>query len=252
MNDPLLITSRQNPLIKDLHRISSGRGVRKLGKTLVSGRKMVEEAVKEMPEFLEACITAGPDMAAPPRGLVHQRLSPDLFQEIDVFGTRGPLLLVRTPEIGVWTPGEGLLPGMSVFVPFQDPEIFGAVIRSAVAFEVDRIILLEESAHPFHPKTIRASGGTVLRAPLLSGPALAEISTDLPLTPLSQEGRDIAEHRFSDPCGLLPGLEGPGLPSVWRGRSISIPMSRDVDSLNASAGVAIALYVWSRQRTRKD
>lgn len=252
MSDPLIITSRQNPLVKDLYRLSSGKGVKKLGKSLVSGQKLVDETVKERPELLEAWITAGSDIAGPPRALAHHRLSSEIFREIDVFGTHGPLLLVRTPGIETWASSDGLLPGMSVFVPFQDPENVGAVIRSAVAFEVDRVILLEESAHPFHPKTIRASGGTVLRAPLLNGPALDKLPTDLPLTPLSQEGSDIAGHRFSDPCGLLPGLEGPGLPSVWRERSISIPMSRDVDSLNASAGVAIALYVWAHQRTSRE
>jgi tRNA G18 (ribose-2'-O)-methylase SpoU len=251
MTDDMVITSRQNPLVKDLYRISTGRGVKRLRKTLVSGRRMVEETIRELPDQLEAWITAGPDMKAPPSGLAHHRLSPEIFREIDVFGTHGPLLLVRTPRPGIWNPAEGLPPGMSVLVPFQDPENVGAVIRSAAAFEVDRVILLEESAHPFHPKTIRASGGTVLRVPLFTGPSLSDIPTDLPLTPLSQEGADIAGHRFSDPCGLLPGLEGPGLPSVWRGRSISIPMSRDVDSLNASAGVAIALYVWAHQRREK-
>jgi 16S rRNA (guanine527-N7)-methyltransferase len=176
---------------------------------------------------------------------VHLSLATDLFQELDVFGTRSPLLVVVPPPLAPWSPETGLPAGRSVLVPFQDPENVGALIRSAVAFGTDHIILLAECAHPFHPKALRASGGAVLGAPLLQGPALHALSPELPVIPLSREGTDIGRFPFPAQGGLLPGMEGPGLPPAWRERAVSIPIT-GVESLNASVAAAVALYLWRR------
>ena len=111
-------------------------------------------------------------------------------------------------------------------MPFQDPENAGAVIRSAVAFGVDRVILLLECAHPYHPKTLRASGGAVLHAELWEGPSVEDLPPELPVVPLSAGGTDIAAFTFPETFALLPGLEGPGLPEVWRGRGVASPRMR--------------------------
>lgn len=245
---PPVITSPQNPMFREWRRLLTGRGMKKQAKALVAGAKIVSEAVSTLPDRCEAWITAGERMPGPPRDLPHYTIAPELFQTLDIFGTHSPLLVVRPPEIGSWDPKTGLPGGLSVLVPFQDPENVGAVIRSATAFGADCVILLEESAHPFHPKALRASGGTVLTAHLRTGPRLPALPVDLPLTPLSKEGTPIHGYDFPDPCGLLAGVEGQGLPSVWRERAVSIPIEPAVESLNASAGVAIALYLWSRQR----
>lgn len=239
-----IITSRQNPQFKELCRLSTGKGIKKTRLALVSGKKLVAEALRQKPRICRLWITAGEE--EPPQGVEPCRFSPELFRELDAFGTRSPLLAVSVPEIPAWRPQEGLPSGVSVLVPFQDPENVGAVIRSAVAFGVDHVILLTESAHPFHPKVLRASGGAVLQAQLLHGPALGDLTPDLPLVPLSPEGADITGFRFPRTWGLLPGLEGPGLPEIWRDRAFSIPIRSEVESLNGPVAAAIALYLWSR------
>jgi tRNA G18 (ribose-2'-O)-methylase SpoU len=122
------------------------------------------------------------------------------------------------------------------------------VIRSAAAFGAAQVILLAESSHPYHPKTIRASGGAVFRARLLQGPPLKDLPQDLPIIPLSSEGKDITSIEWPHVFGLLPGAEGPGLPEFWRKRAVSIPMQAGVESLNAAVATAIALYVWAMSR----
>jgi 16S rRNA (guanine527-N7)-methyltransferase len=187
----------------------------------------------------------------PPEGLPDTlaivRLPTPLFQELDAYGTRSPLLVLRIPELPKWAPEEGLPPGLSLFLPFQDPENLGAAIRCGLAFGVARIILLGGAAHPFHPKTLRASGGAVLRAPLALGPALASLPEGLPLVALSAEGEELSRFTFPPTCALLPGIEGPGLPAVWRRRSVRIPIRPEVESLNAAAAVAIVLFEWARR-----
>jgi tRNA G18 (ribose-2'-O)-methylase SpoU len=174
------------------------------------------------------------------------QLAPDLFHELDLFGTRAPMVLYDTPTPETWKPEDHQPSGCSLLVPFQDPENVGAVIRTATALRVHRIILLAESANPFHPKAVRVSAGTVFSAPLMTGPSLSGLPDDLPVIALASTGRPLAQTPFPPSFYLLTGMEGPGLPPQWQANTVSIPMAPGVESLNAAVATAIALYEWRR------
>jgi 16S rRNA (guanine527-N7)-methyltransferase len=148
----------------------------------------------------------------------------------------------------VWKPEDGFPEGCTVFLPFQDPENIGAAVRSAVAFGASQGVLLKESAHPFHPKALRASGGAVLDLPLRQGPGLDALPLNIPVIALSVEGRELQTLRFPKAFGLLAGVEGPGLPDAWRNRAVAIPMAGRIESLNAATALSVVLYEWSRRR----
>ncbi len=244
------IESESNPMFKDLKKLLGGRGVKKQGKTMVCGSRLVAEVIKKHPERCLAWISSGVRHAPPtdsPGDLEWIQLAPDLFRVLDLFGTKKPIVLFDVPEPEPWPPEEGLPAGCSLLVPFQDPENVGAVIRSAMAFDVDRIILLAESANPFHPKAVRASAGTVFSARLFQGPSLSELPWDLPLIALAASGQPLARAPFPESFCLLTGMEGPGLPPGWQANAVAIPMAPDVESLNAAVATAIALYEWRRR-----
>lgn len=246
------IESEQNEVFKNLKKLLSSRGIKKQTKALLSGSRIVNETLRDFPGMCEAWITNGDRMPPPTEGPDHlawYQLNSRLYEILDVFGTRSPLLLARIPPLTNWEPSAGFPEGCSVLVPFQDPENVGALIRSSVAFGASQVILLAESAHPYHPKSIRASGGAVLRIELRQGPALKDLPAELPLVPLSADGKNIAEFQFPTAFGLLPGLEGPGIPEKLREIAISIPIQPSVESLNAATAAAIALYLWSQSST---
>ena len=244
------LASDQNPRFKDMKKLLGGRGVRKSGHALVSGAKQVAETLARHPDACRAWVGRG-DQVPPPAGspghLEWLQLAPELFDTLDESGTRAPLLLIRLPEIRPWRPEEGFPEGCSLLVPFQDPENVGAVVRSAAAFGAAQVILLAESAHPFHPKALRASGGAALGVVFRDGPSLSELPDDLPVLSLSAEGTPLQEAEFPPAFGLLAGMEGPGLPEHWRRRSLRIPIRPEVESLNAAAAVSVALYEWRRR-----
>ena len=245
------ITSAENPSFREWKQLLAPRGMRKHGRALVSGAKLVTEALENFPEAADTLLLGGTRMSPPsdvPETTKVVRLPAALFQELDTIGTRSPLLVLQVPELTRWSPEHGLPVGVSLFLPFQDPENLGAAIRSGLAFGVAQVVLLGGAAHPFHPKTLRASGGAVLRARLSLGPSLSELPHNLAIVPLSPEGSDLMQFTFPSACALLPGIEGPGLPTYWRERAVRIPIRPEVDSLNAAATVSIALYEWSRQR----
>ncbi len=122
----------------------------------------------------------------------------------------------------------------------------GAVIRSAAAFGVSRVILLQEAAHPFLPRAIRAAGSDLLRVPLLEGPSIAELKiAGAPVVTLAAAGRDLRDCAWPAAFALIPGIEGPGLPEhLARENPVAIPMAPGVESLNAAVATGIALYAW--------
>lgn len=244
------VTSESNAQFKSIKKLLGSRGIKKAGQGLMSGEQPVAETIRRFPERCLVWITRE-DRTPPPPGspdrMAWLQLSSALFEQLDIFGTRGPLLVIQIPPMPVWQPEDGLPEGCSVLVPFQDPENIGAVIRSAAAFGVDQVILLAESAHPYHPKALRTSGGTVPLVRLLEGPALNTLPTDLPIVALSAEGEPLERIDFPETCGLLAGLEGQGLPDPWRAKAARIPIDPEVESLNAAVSVGIALYEWKRR-----
>ena len=245
------ISSAQNPIFKRLLALTKPRGIRRHALALLSGPRQVTEAVRDFPERCAGMIHEEkarlPEIPADAAFPVY-RLSPALFHRLDLHGTRNPLVVVRAGPFPPWAASPWPV-GCTLFVPFQDPANVGAVIRSAAAFGVARIVMLAEAAHPFHPKSARAAGSHLLRVPIQQGPALDALRIqDVPCFRLDPAGHPVHEAAFPRSFALLPGLEGPGLPEHLKGQgSLSIPMEAGVDSLNAATAVGIALYAWRRQ-----
>ena len=244
-----LIESENNETFRNLKKLLSPRGIRKQLHALVFGQKQVSETLVRLPEKCVAWIgreDRDPPPDGAPRGLMWYQLARGLYEALDLFGTSYPILLVKIEEIAKWSPSDGLPEGCTLFVPFQDPENVGAVIRSAVALGAAGIILLAEAANPYHPKSVRASGGSVFKAGLREGPSIRDLPQDLPVVPLSKDGKRISDFKFPAKFGLLPGIEGPGLPERFRHAGVSIPISGEVESLNAVVATAIALFEWAK------
>jgi len=131
----------------------------------------------------------------------------------------------------------------------------GGLFRNAAAFGAGAVLLDQTCCDPFYRKAIRVSVGAVLRTPMVTGLAPADIIDSLgragfvvmALTPGAATSLDRM------PCGgrvaLLLGPEGPGLPPevIARCRPVGIPMSGGFDSLNVSVASGIALHHFTRQ-----
>lgn len=246
------LASESNSAYKLALDLLTGKGIRKHERALIAGPRVVAEVLDRFPDRVEAWLTdtkgtPPPDSPARPTWL---RLADPLFRNLDISGTRSPLLQVRVPRMPEWSAEADWPEGCTLFVPFQDPENVGAVIRSAAAFGVARVVLLKEAAHPFHPKAARAAGTALFQVALEQGPSLRDLrSPGVPLLALSAEGPDVAEEPFPGRFGLVAGLEGPGLPEHLRsGETRRIPMEAGVESLNAATATAVALYAWRRSK----
>ena len=171
------ISSASNPTFRRLRALLGGPGIREHGEAILAGSRIRDEVLAHFSEHVLGWLTDAGGPPPPSPSIAWFRLSDPLFKELDVAGTHAPLLLVKVPEMAAWLDEDRWPDGCTLFVPFQDPENVGAVIRSAAAFGVARVVLLREAAHPFHPRSSRAAGPALFQVPLCIGPPLAEIRT---------------------------------------------------------------------------
>jgi 16S rRNA (guanine527-N7)-methyltransferase len=246
MNEMREIQSASNPSFQLLTDLLSGRGIRKHQRGLLSGEKIVREAIAYFPTYVDSWVTnsTGPPPPEISPTCAWLRLADPLFDRIDISGTHRPLLMVRVPEMDAWRDEAEWPLGCTLFIPFQDPENVGTVVRTAAAFGVQRLVLLREAAHPFHPKAARAAGPALFQVPMLVGPPLRELKLKQhTLFALSADGVSLPRGTWPERFGLVAGLEGPGLPeSLTQVERIRVPIEPEVESLNAATAVAIALY----------
>lgn len=245
------IASRENARYKSWLKALSGRGLKKNGLALISGIKFVREIMEAKPELVQGLVVRRLDdlegLPCADKFTIHL-IRPELLPELDIFGAGPPILILTQPEPKQW-PGV-LADGLTVFLPFQDPANLGTAIRTAAALGA-KIVLLKEAANPWHPKSLRASGPSVLMADIYQGPSLADLATlNWPnLVALSPVGPNILTASLPPKAGLVFGIEGPGLAQTWPAeRTLAIPMMPGVESLNAAAALAVTLGIWKARQ----
>jgi TrmH family RNA methyltransferase len=255
---PELITSPANPLLKDLRRAASRGELTSAGLWIAEGFHLLEEAVRSgcsVPVVL-ASESAGEAVGhRDGRTLI---LPDKLFQSISTTETsQGVIALVRPPE---WNFQE-IFRGQSMVVVLdgiQDPGNAGAIVRAAEAFGATGILFVKGSAGPFHPKTLRASAGSLFRVPFIAGldpisavDTLRQHRVDIyAAMPYTGSERLAGDADFRRPCALAIGNEGRGVSNELRSvaEDIAIPTA-GVESLNAAVAAAVLLYEIRRQRT---
>jgi RNA methyltransferase, TrmH family len=235
----LKIESAQNATYKKLLSLTTAKGLKAEKLFLLSGEKLIREFLRAPMPGIEFEIV-GPRMPPVAKKANTIQLSTDLFAQIDVLGTHFNILVLEQPEISSISDIDAHKPqGMEVVLPIGDPGNLGALIRSCEAFAVPRVILTKEAAHPFLPKAVKASAGSVLRVPMLRGPALSEFPDSC--FALDSGGTDISSFKWPAKGMLVVGEEGAGLGKAKFKKRVSIP-TEGVESLNAMVAASIALY----------
>jgi TrmH family RNA methyltransferase len=138
----------------------------------------------------------------------------------------------------------------------RDPGNLGTLLRSAAASDVDVVLLSPETVDAYNPKVVRGAMGAHFRLPILVA-AWAEIADWVRGVNVYLAAAD-GELRYTDtdwtqPSALIVGSEasGAGGDAVQLAtKRISIPLSRDVESLNAAVAASVILFEAKRQRIK--
>lgn len=239
------ITSDQNENFKRWASLLESKGIKKEGQCLISGRKIFPEILQNHLKSVQEILIFSEEQLEEwnlPSNNVYL-LSRPLFQELDVFGTKAPLAVLKTPELGEWNM-TAKPQGVELLVALQDPSNVGSLLRSAEAFGVNKVVLLKESAHPFHPKVSKTASGSNLNLKLEKGPSIRDLMMCPDLWVLDKSGDPIHKQKWPPNLRLLIGEEGPGVPAeiLETAQVVSIPIQDTLESLNAVVAGSIALF----------
>lgn len=240
---------------------------------LVCGLQPVREAIRAHGSKLERVLVEANGRAVSPQLEAVARFAGDhrvrvervARAELDRIarGVRHQGAVAFAPELAILSLDDLPVEGGALLVALdevQDPQNFGAVIRSAVSMGATGIVWPEHRSAPLSPATFRASAGAVEYARLCRVASLPTALVSLRARGVVAVGLDMTADTRLDhtdlvgPIALVVGSEGKGLRKTVKHACdalASLPMPGRIDSLNASAAVAIALYEAVRQRHTK-
>jgi len=241
-----VITSLDNPRVKEVLRLRKGRERRRTGLFIAEGRREVERA------------------SAAGLNLVATYFAPTLI-EWDADGEEVServlaKMAYRTEPEGVLAvveaPQRQLPPNGTLYlaaVAIEKPGNLGALVRTAAAAGADALIVAEAQADPWNPNAIRASTGAVFTLPVVE--ATLEDVCALPAELVATVTRGATAYTEADltrPLTVAIGAEDAGLPAAWldaADRRVTIPLAATAtDSLNAATAAAVVLFEARRQR----
>ncbi len=246
MKNTYFISSDKNKVYQSLLALLTPRGVKKQEKCLIFGETLVQEFLKNSKhKALQLIHTENQflNIEALSQDLDLICLERDLFQALDEFGIACPILVVEAPKVKPWAQDSGA--HLEVFLPLGDPGNLGTALRSCNAFGVTSVVLTEEACHPYHHKVTRAASGTNFSLQITRGPSVKKLDDVDLLWALDKNGESISEFDRPESMRLLVGEEG-GLPEKLKAGRLSIPISNEVESLNAATSLSIALYEFNR------
>jgi TrmH family RNA methyltransferase len=258
-----IVSSRQNPRVKQLRGAFAGHPRLSNGLTALEGEHLVEEAIRS--GMLLKTVFLSERRPVPsflPHSLEVLRLDDELFASLgDTCSPQGIAALMLPP---VHTLDEVLwgVPLVLVACGLQDPGNLGTLIRSAEAFGASGVLTTPGTVSAWNGKALRASAGSAFRIPVVPC-SIDDLSTlrrgGLRLLATVGEGvgtdliTEIDTVNLTAGTALLVGNEGSGLSVdllALADARITIPCAGTVESLNAAVAGSILLYEAQRQRAR--
>jgi len=263
----VLISSRNNSLVKAFRQLHTPKGRREAGLFLLEGTHLLMEACGVDYPLETLCATPA-----------WQESHRELWEKAERLAARVELVTAEVLQVMATTvqpdgvvatapsrqelPRELRSPPTANFLgiageTLQDPGNVGTMIRTAVATGVQGLWLSQDSVDGENPKVLRASAGQWFRLPLVTALDLGEVVRSLqaqgvqviatnPRTELTYWQVD-----FTLPTLILLGNEGAGLSAdllALADRQVQIPLLGGVESLNVAISSAVMLYEAQRQR----
>jgi TrmH family RNA methyltransferase len=266
--DPEVITSLQNPRVKQLVKLRDRRPRDAARQFLVEGYRQIRRALDKgfPPAELFVCPAWYPGDQGNESALIAEAaaagakvftLNKAAFAKV-AYRERPDGLLAVLPQ---WKNGLNDLslsptPFLLVVEAIEKPGNLGTILRSADAAGLDGLIVCDPVTDLFNPNVVRASTGVLFSVPVViaeSGEVRAWLAAksirSVATTPAATQLHTEAD--LQGPLAIVMGSEQYGLSDEWLDEAdstVRIPMAGQADSLNVAMATIITLFEAVRQR----
>lgn len=237
----MIITSLENKEIKRITKLKSKKYRDELQEFIVEGEHLVEESYKNK-VLKKIILLENTDIDIDVEKIY---VNYDIMKKISNLDSPPKVIgickLLKEKEIG---------DRVLILDGIQDPGNLGTIIRSAVAFNIDTIILSNDTVDMYNPKVIRSTQGmlfyiNIIRTDLMEVlPELKKNNYTLYTTNVTN-GIDIKKCEKQNKFALIVGNEGNGVSkkvSDYADYTIYIKTNNNVESLNVAVATSILLY----------
>lgn len=237
----MIYTSVDNKKIKDIKKLNTKKYRDKTNLFLVEGRHLVLEAYKR--GYLQTLILEENEIF--PLDVDTMYVSNNVINYIST---------LETPQLvmGVCKKIEEQEIGSKILIldDVQDPGNLGTIIRSAVAFNVDTIVLSKNTVDLYNSKVLRATQGLIFHVNIIVRdlkefvPFLKQNNYTIYGTRVTH-GKSLKDIYKSKKFAIIVGNEGNGLSDEMielTDEFIYIEMNSNCESLNVGVATSIILY----------
>ncbi len=250
------ITSRDNPIFKQLKKLAdSARERKQEGKTLLDGVHLIESYIMALGEPISLVIPEGKssrEATALTQQLEHLSIvmMPTLmFSELTpVASSTGILAVVKLPQTAPPTEVSFAL----MLEDIQDPGNLGSMLRTALGAGVQAVYCSKGCTDAWSPKSLRGGQGAQFYLNIIENADLLHALTQFKgnTYTTTMAGESLYAQDLTAPSAFVIGNEGAGISAkvlAAASHQVSIPIHADLESLNAAAAAAICLFERKRQ-----
>ena len=238
--DSMLITSLNNEQVKELVRLKDKKYRDKVGLFFAEGEDLLNEAYKAG-LLKHIYVVDGYDN--PYEGMDITYVTIDVMKKISDMDS-------PSNYYGVCEKKKEKMLGDRIVVldDIQDPGNLGTIIRSAVAFNFDTVVLGSGSVDIYNPKVVRSSKGMLFNINIISRNLvnfLGELKDYQIYGTDVNEGIDIKNEKIDGNVAVIIGNEGKGISEEVKeycNKFIYIDMNKNCESLNAGVSASIIMY----------
>lgn len=241
----MILTSKNNPLIKETASLKDKKGRKTLGEFLIEGVKMTQEAQRSGLEIERIFVAESYQKAHGFSGDNVVIVSDDIMRYLcDEKTPQGVVCRVKIPQKTLQKPTGACL----ILDGVADPKNMGAIIRTANASGYKEIYLTDDCTDPFSPKSVRASMSGVFFTDIYQTTRenLLSLLDGTPILIADMQGENIFSYNAPEKFALVIGNEGNGVSeTLAKGANgvVKIPMHSTQESLNASVSAGILMYL---------
>lgn len=235
----MFISSIENPKIKELKKLKTKKYRDILGKFIIEGEHLINEAYNL--GYLEEIYAL--ENYECNLDVKINYVTKEILKYITDLET--PTIIGVAKKIEEKDIGNRLV----ILDDIQDPGNLGTIIRSSVAFNIDTIVLSNNSVDLYNDKVIRASQGMIFKINILRKdiiPFVSNIKNDYYIYGTKVNGgnslKKIEKHKK---FVIIMGNEGKGMSSSLDNlcdEFIYIDMNENCESLNVGVATSIILY----------